>query len=89
MRDLIWMPLHGGVQGLAFFPNGYGVSVVKHKFSYGYHDDLWELAVLRGKFDKYELAYDTPITDDVLGYLTDEAVDDVMRQIQELDSVKG
>jgi len=49
--------------------NGYGASIVQHSFSYGHEEGLWELAVLDkdGKLD-----YTTPITADVLGYLTEE-----------------
>ena len=53
-----------------YYPNGYGASIIKFKGSYGHLDDLWEVAVLLD--DK--LCYDTPITDDVLGYLTEEEV---------------
>ena len=63
------------------FENGFGASVVKNLYSYGYNKDLWELAV----YDRDgELCYSTPITDDVLGYLTDEEVRETLRQIQEL-----
>jgi hypothetical protein len=30
------------------------------------------------------LTYDTPVTNDVIGYLTEEDVTDVMKQVQEL-----
>lgn len=53
------------------FANGYGASVVKHAGSYGHQADLWELAVLDSTGD---LCYDTPITSDVLGWLSEEAV---------------
>ena len=53
------------------YPNGYGASIVKRLYSYGCEDDLWEVAVLDKDGD---LCYDTPITNDVLGYLTEEEV---------------
>jgi hypothetical protein len=31
-----------------------------------------------------ELCYDTPITNDVMGYLTPEEVTDIMKQVSEL-----
>ena len=68
------------------FENGYGASVIKHYGSYGYEEDLFELAVLKfnnKKFD-YTLVYDTPITDDVLGYLTNEKVMEYLEQIKNL-----
>ena len=68
-----------GVQAKAFFPNGYGASVVRFMIeglagSYGSSEGLWELAVLKGAADSHEICYDTPITDDVLGHLTEDAV---------------
>ena len=49
------------------FTNGYGVSIVRNKMSYGGKDGLFELAVLDSAG---EITYDTEITDDVVGYLT-------------------
>jgi hypothetical protein len=80
-----------GVHGLLFFPNGYGVSVVRYKnpisktfSSYTSNDNEWEVAVITGNKDKWELCYDTDITDDVLGHLTEGEVDWVMLQVQQL-----
>ena len=71
----------GGVVSRITFDNGYGASVVKHEFSYGGKDGLYELAVL----DKDgNLTYDTPITNDVIGYLREIDVTDVMEKIQKL-----
>jgi hypothetical protein len=76
----------GGVGYVFKFENKYGASVVKHNGSYGHSDDLWELAVI--KFDdegyKWDLNYDTPITADVEGYLTDEDVRKLLERIKEL-----
>jgi len=70
-----------GKVGRIVFDNGYGASVVSHQFSYGGKDGLFELAVL----DKNgKLTYDTPITDDVIGYLTPEKVTEILIQIQDL-----
>jgi hypothetical protein len=63
------------------FPNGYGVSVVRHQYSYGGKRGLYELAVLDNKGD---LCYTTPITSDVEGYLSPEKVTQLMRAVQEL-----
>ena len=63
------------------FDNGYGVSVVSHSYSYGGRDGLYEIAVL----DKDgNLTYDTPVTNDVIGYLTEEEVSGVMKEVQSL-----
>lgn len=77
--------LLGGVQYKFKFDNNYGASVIKHFGSYGHEADLWELAVL--KFDEsgdWNLRYDTPITDDVIGSLTDSEVRDILQKIKEL-----
>ena len=64
------------------FDNGYGASVIIGPHTYGGEDGLYELGVL-GKDKK--LTYDTPVTDDVEGYLTEEAVTKLMEQIQNLE----
>ena len=71
----------GGVQAVITFDNGYGASVVKTPHTYGGDRGLYELAVL-GKDG--HLTYATPITDDVIGYLRDIDVTDVMEKIQQL-----
>ena len=72
-------PYSRGVSGRLQFPNGYGISVVRTDYSYGGTDGLYELAVLtKGG----EITYDTPITNDVIGYLTPEEVTEHMKQIQ-------
>lgn len=83
-KDLPSKPCNDGIQYLAFYPNGYGASIVKHTFSYGGDRGLWELAVIIGTNDKWHLCYDTPITDDVLGHLTEDSVDEILEQIQNL-----
>lgn len=74
----------GGFIRQFYYANGYAASVVKHDGSYGSHADLWELAVLRNVLGSWTLAYDTPITDDVCGYLTEEQVVDLCEQIKSL-----
>ena len=69
-----------GVRYLFSFPNGYGASVVKCPGSYGWHADLWELAVLYSG----EITYNTPITSDVVPSLTDEDVRDLLSKIMDL-----
>jgi hypothetical protein len=63
------------------FDNGYGASVVVGPYTYGGEDGLYELAVLdsNGK-----LTYETPITNDVEGYLTPDDVTKLLEQIQSL-----
>lgn len=58
--------LFDGIQKEYKFPNGYGASIVCHKYSYGGNMDLWEGAVLDSDG---HLCYTTHITDDVVGYM--------------------
>jgi len=74
-------PMGVGVHARITFDNGYGASVVKTPYTYGGDNGKYELAVLGTDGD---LTYDTPITEDVLGYLSPTAVTDIMKQIQKL-----
>jgi hypothetical protein len=69
-----------GIVSRTKFDNGYEVSVVKSPHSYGGDKGLYELAI----FKDDEICYDTPITNDVLGYLTDRDVTEVLIKIQQL-----
>lgn len=62
------------------FSNGYGASIISHPGSYGYEDGLYELAVLKDG----DICYETYLTEDVLGYLTQEDVDDYLEKIKNL-----
>ena len=70
-----------GSQRIYRFPNGYGASVVRHEHSYGGRQGLFELAVLDSND---ELCYDTPITSDVIGWLTSKQVDELLDKISKL-----
>ena len=63
------------------FDNGYGASVIIGPHTYGGEDGLYELGVL-GKDKK--LTYDTPVTEDVKGYLSEDDVTNLLEQIQKL-----
>jgi hypothetical protein len=76
---------NNGIHAIVKFENNYGASVVKHDHSYGGKDGLYELAVTQ--YDEngdWDICYDTPITDDVLGYLTEDNVTDYLKQIKQL-----
>lgn len=68
------------LQCVVNFPNGYGASVIKGLYSYGGREGFYEIAVLMGG----KLCYTTPITDDVLGYLTETQVTETLKAIEEL-----
>ncbi len=74
--------LEGG-QTKFFFDNGYGASVITTDLAYGGR----ELAVLKGTEDDWALCYDTPITDDVIGWLTEGDVLGLLSAIEALPSV--
>ena len=62
------------------FDNGYGASVITGGIAYCNEEQPYELAVLKHG----ELCYDTPITDDVIGYLTSNEVYDLLDKIEQL-----
>ena len=82
-RKFSW--INGKQQWCFKFNNGYGASVVKHYGSYGFEDDLFELAVIKFDGDDWKLTYETPITNDVIGYLTNNDVLRYLIKIQRLD----
>lgn len=82
---IYWTEEAPGVRYVFRFENNYGASIIKLFGSYGYEEDLWELAVIQFNEDgKYYLTDDTPITEDVEGYLTDEDVRNLLARIKEL-----
>ena len=79
----------GGTQKIYRFKNGYGASVIQFPYSYGGGKGLYELAVVRYRagdgINDFSLTYDTPITDDVIGYLSEAEVDNLLSQVEALD----
>ena len=74
-----------GVQALVKFSNDYGASVIKGDFSYGGSDGLYELAVTKTNEDgSWNLCYDSGLTEDVLGHLTEEEVTSYLQRIEAL-----
>jgi hypothetical protein len=82
-----------GSQGIIFFPGGYGLSVVRFKVPsptsgvrYGsYTDDkTWEVAILKGTKDQWDICYDTEITNDVLSYQTEEDINRIIKHVLRL-----
>jgi hypothetical protein len=74
-----------GSQRLFRFPNGFGASVVKHNFSYGCEEGLYELAVIAWNSESdWGLTYDTPVTNDVIGWLTPGEVVETLQAIHDL-----
>jgi hypothetical protein len=84
LKDVIIRAINGGVQTIVFFENGYGASVVQHDFSYGRDEGLFEIAVVTGDRNGWLICYDTEITDDVLGWQSEQDVEEVLRKIGDL-----
>ena len=80
-------PLHGGTQQIVRCDNGYGASIVRHSFSYGSDEGLFELGVFYypcANSDECALDYSTPITDDVIGSLTEAEIEEMLGRIESL-----
>ena len=78
-----------GITARHFYPNGYGVSVIQFTTpygcgSYGAEEGLYEVAILKGLEEDWEICYDTPITDDVIGYQSVEDIDNLLSQVESL-----
>lgn len=82
-KDLVFedRPYDMGIASRIQFDNGYGASVVKGPYTYGGNNGLYEMAVLDSNGN---LTFDTPITNDVIGYLSEDEVTNYLKQIQEL-----
>lgn len=63
------------------FPNKYGASVVRGERTYGGVQGFFELAVLHNG----KITTDTPITTDVLGWLSDDEVLELLQRIESLE----
>ena len=80
-----------GTERIYRFPNGYGASVIRHENSYGGRSStgsqgvqsLYELAVLDSND---EICYDTPVTSNVIGWLTISEVDSLLEDISRLEN---
>lgn len=63
-----------------FFENGYGVSVIKHEFSYGHDEDLFESAVLYND----RVVYDDRFFNGngVCGWMTNDEVIEILELVR-------
>lgn len=66
------------------FPNGYGVIVIQNKYSKGYRDGLYKLAVL----EEWGLCYNSPIISNAIGYLSADEVAEHLSRIERLPDLK-
>mgnify|MGYP003646166379 CR=1 FL=1 len=77
-------PNWAGWQAMVYFDNGYCASVIQSPHSYGGDKGLFEIGVGKGSDNNWSLCYDTPITSDVLGHLTEADVTRYLKEIEEL-----
>lgn len=79
--DLAFKPhpsFPGATQAIMSFDNGYGISVIHGNSSFHCDDKTYEVAILKDG----SLCYDTPLTDDVLGYQTKCNITKIMKELQ-------
>jgi len=70
-----------GTQAIVQFKNGFGASIISGSMFYSRPGCPYEIAVLDSEG---KITYDTPITDDVCGYLTEEEANELLAQIEAL-----
>lgn len=74
-------PAMGGVFAKHQMPNGYGISVIRFNGSCGGDEGLYQLGVTD---ESGQLVYDTPITDNVIGWMTEADVLEVAEKVAAL-----
>jgi hypothetical protein len=87
INELNWNPHPAGLGGnhaLIWFSNGYGASVICGSVFYSNGVDTYEIAVLRGNSETWDIDYTTPITSDVLGHLSAREITSTLTLIEEL-----
>ena len=68
-------------QHIEFYSNGYGISIVPDVNN----SNLYQVAVLVGTEEEYDVCFDTPITDDVIEGLSILQAHEIAKQISELE----
>jgi len=84
INELNFEPHHVGgnnTQAKHMFSNGFGVSVVTGHLFHTTESHPYELAVL----DENGITYSTPITDDVLGELSEDDVNRLLADVEALN----
>ena len=72
----------GGVQRIYRFKNGYGLSLINGPLAHAY-PFAWEAAVLEDVSEdgnNFELTYDSPLTDDIIVFSSDEEANAFIRR---------
>lgn len=76
--------LFSRTQRVVRFSNNRGASVVCYPQSYGGDTGLFEITVLDAKGN---IDYTTPVANDVLGFLSKQGVENVLKQIDALPAL--
>ncbi|RZD49657.1 MAG: hypothetical protein CXT67_09890 [Methanobacteriota archaeon] len=79
-----------GVHGVVRFRNGYGLSIVRHSYSYGGDKGLYELALLKigtlkgaSQENDWDIVYNEELGySDVLGWMSEEDVENELHKIE-------
>lgn len=79
-REGTYNDVVGISQWVIGFKNGYEASIITGKYTLTDKYYPYELAVLKNG----EVCYDTPITDKVIGYQTEEEVGEILEKIEAL-----
>jgi hypothetical protein len=71
------------------FPNGYGAAVTRGPYTEGGRERLFTLHVLIFDGDEYDGAFDTPITDDVVGRQSLDEIAALLVRVAALPAISG
>ena len=86
-------PWHGGERKHWKFDNGYEISLVRFKGSYGYADRLWELAIMNKDGDFEDPPYEEVLKilndyhradEGIYGWLKDPDADRIIEMVRRL-----
>ena len=75
-------PMFAGKQAIAFFKNGYGVSIVTYLEPDPYDQTLYEIAVLKGNKDRWKINCNVDNCQEIIAYITEKEVDEIMLEVQ-------
>ena len=78
---------NSGYQMIVKFDNGFGASIINNIYSHTRNENEFELAVIEKtgpERNDWQLCYTTYITDDVIGYLPEKEVIEILYKIKDL-----
>lgn len=70
-------------QWKVYFPNKFGLSIITGRGTHSDENSV-EVAILKKDIDGWHLTYDTPLTDDVIRYVTKEELIELINEVQKL-----